>query len=56
MHLQVLGKNLAAAAIAAGLNVIFCIGEMLEDRESGKTNDVCFAQLKAAAGAQVSRT
>jgi triosephosphate isomerase len=55
VHLQVLGKKLAAA-IAAGLNVIFCIGEMLEDRESGKTNDVCFAQLKAAAGAQVSRT
>jgi triosephosphate isomerase len=33
------------AALAAGLKVIFCIGEMLEQREAGKTNDVLSEQL-----------
>merc|ERR1719482_823361 len=27
-------------AMEAGLKVIYCIGEQLEDREAGKTNDV----------------
>jgi len=35
------------AAIDAGLKVILCIGETLEQRESGKTAEVCEAQLKA---------
>jgi len=35
-------------AISEGLPVIFCIGEKLEERESNKTKDVCFRQLKAA--------
>lgn len=30
--------------------MIACIGEKLEEREAGKTFDVCFAQLKAFAG------
>mmetsp|Transcript_15616 Transcript_15616/g.35448 ORF Transcript_15616/g.35448 Transcript_15616/m.35448 type:complete len:248 (+) Transcript_15616:69-812(+) len=30
-----------------GLQVIYCIGELLEERESGKTNDVCAQQLDA---------
>ena len=34
-------------ALANGIKVILCIGELLEDRESGKTMDVCKAQLKA---------
>lgn len=34
-------------ALANGVKVILCIGELLEDRESGKTMDVCKAQLKA---------
>ena len=30
-------------AMDQGLSVIYCIGELLEERESGKTNDVsCF--------------
>ena len=39
-----------AAALAAGLKVIACIGEKLEEREAGKTLEVCTRQLKAIAG------
>lgn len=35
------------AAISAGLTVIFCIGETLDERESGKTFDVVGSELKA---------
>ncbi|KAF8884417.1 triose phosphate isomerase [Gymnopilus junonius] len=35
------------AAIDAGLKVILCIGETLEQRESGKTAQVCQEQLQA---------
>lgn len=35
------------AALGATLNVILCIGETLEQRESGKTAEVCEEQLKA---------
>ncbi|KIM43820.1 hypothetical protein M413DRAFT_443703 [Hebeloma cylindrosporum] len=35
------------AAIDAGLKVILCIGETLEQREAGETGKVCQAQLKA---------
>lgn len=38
-----------AYALGAGLGVIACIGEKLEERESGKTEEVCFRQLKAIA-------
>ena len=34
-------------ALANGVKVILCIGELLEDREAGKTMDVCKAQLQA---------
>ena len=30
-----------------GINVIFCIGELLEERNAGKTIDVCRAQIEA---------
>ena len=30
--------------------MIACIGELLEEREAGKTFDVCYQQLKAFAG------
>jgi triosephosphate isomerase len=33
------------AAIAAGLDPIVCVGERLEERESGKTNDVLTQQV-----------
>ncbi|KAF8192918.1 triose phosphate isomerase [Pholiota molesta] len=35
------------AAIDTGLKVILCIGETLEQREAGKTAEVCQEQLKA---------
>ncbi|AEC07132.1 triosephosphate isomerase [Arabidopsis thaliana] len=47
---EFIGKK-AAYALSEGLGVIACIGEKLEEREAGKTFDVCFAQLKAFADA-----
>ncbi|CAH2061636.1 unnamed protein product, partial [Thlaspi arvense] len=47
---EFIGKK-AAYALSEGLGVIACIGEKLEERESGKTFDVCFDQLKAFADA-----
>ena len=38
-----------AFALEQGLNIVPCIGEKLEERQAGKTNDVCFKQLKAIA-------
>lgn len=35
-------------ALANGLKVIFCIGEVLEERESGKQNEVVKAQLEGS--------
>ena len=37
------------AALAAGLSVILCIGETLEEREGDKTIEVVERQLKAVA-------
>ena len=37
-------------ALSAGINVLPCIGEKLEEREAGKTEEVVFRQLKAIAG------
>ncbi|KAK1296403.1 hypothetical protein QJS10_CPB15g00504 [Acorus calamus] len=42
------GKK-AAYALGQKLKVIACIGEKLEEREAGKTFDVCFQQMKAFA-------
>lgn len=39
------------AAIAAGLSVIACVGESLEEREKGVTNQVVERQLEAIAAA-----
>jgi len=36
-------------ALDAGLKVIACVGEHIEDREAGKTNEVIFRQMKAIA-------
>jgi triosephosphate isomerase (TIM) len=38
------------AALEAGLNPIVCIGERLEERESGKTEPVLLAQLRGGLG------
>ena len=37
----------AAVALRSGLQVIFCIGETLGEREAGQTLDVCRRQLQA---------
>lgn len=36
----------ALAAVAAGLTPIVCVGESLEERETGKTEEVLYKQLK----------
>ncbi len=41
---EVINKKMKTA-IKDGITPILCIGEMLEDRESGKTNDVLATQL-----------
>ncbi|KAI9127740.1 hypothetical protein K1719_000733 [Acacia pycnantha] len=47
---EFIGKK-AAYALSQGVGVIACIGELLQEREAGKTFDVCFQQLKAYADA-----
>ena len=42
-------RDRVAAAMAAGLKPIACIGETLPEREAGKTIEVCFRQLDAFA-------
>ena len=37
-------------ALDQGLKVIACIGELLSEREAGKTNEVVFRQLNAIKG------
>merc|ERR1719346_979482 len=34
-------------ALKKGLNVMFCIGELLEERKAGRTAEVCEKQMKA---------
>jgi len=43
---QLIGEKVGFA-LQSGLKVIPCIGEKLEEREAGKTTEVCFAQLSA---------
>ena len=38
-----------AFALESGLGVIACIGEKLEERESGRTEEVVFKQMEAIA-------
>lgn len=38
-----------ALALKIGLKVIACCGETLEERESGKTEEVVFRQMQAVA-------
>src|SRR5215203_5465787 len=46
-------KAKAEAALAAGLNVILCIGESLDVREQGRAIEVVDAQLAASLPAQI---
>ena len=41
-------KDKVKLALANGLKVIFCIGEVLDDREANKQNEVVGAQLKGS--------
>lgn len=41
-------KEKVGLALANGLEVIFCIGEVLEEREAGKQNEVVKAQLEGS--------
>jgi len=43
---QLIGEKVGHA-LDQGLKVIACIGELLEERESGKTNEVVFRQMNA---------
>ncbi|KAK1352323.1 Triosephosphate isomerase [Heracleum sosnowskyi] len=47
---QFIGKK-AAYALSQDVGVIACIGELLQEREEGKTFDVCFRQMQAFADA-----
>lgn len=38
------------AALAAGLTPILCVGELLEEREAGRTEEVCQRQMNAVLG------
>lgn len=46
---QLIGEKVAHA-LSAGLKVVACIGELLEERDAGKTAEVVFKQTKAIAG------
>ena len=48
-YTQLIGEKVAHA-LAAGLHLIPCVGEKLEEREAGKTDEVVFRQTKAIAG------
>jgi len=39
------------AALAAGLTPIVCIGEMLADRQAGRTENICQTQFRGSVGA-----
>lgn len=47
-------KKKVVAALKAGLKVIFCIGETLDEREGGKTEAVLGRQIKEVLGPDVS--
>jgi len=34
-------------ALEQGLNIVFCIGEKLSEREAGKTLEICITQIEA---------
>lgn len=48
-YFQFVGDKVAYA-LSQGLKVIACVGETLEQRESGSTMEVVAAQTKAIAG------
>ena len=51
---QLVGEKVGFA-LESGLKVIPCVGEKLEEREAGNTNNVVFRQCKAIGGNLSSR-
>jgi len=47
-------KKKVVAALEAGLKVIYCVGELLEEREAGRTEAVLNEQLTEVLGSDVS--
>lgn len=47
-------RKKVVAALDAGLKVIYCVGELLEEREAGRTEQVLDEQLKQVLGPDVS--
>ena len=47
-------KKKIQAALAAGLKVIYCVGEKLDEREAGRTEAVLHEQLHEVLGADIS--
>ena len=47
--LQLVGEKVQYA-LSVGLKVIACIGEKLDERQAGKTNEVVFRQMQAIVG------
>jgi triosephosphate isomerase len=48
-HLKTIGRK-TAAALGAGVKVIACVGEKLEEREANKTMEVVVEQMQAFTG------
>ena len=46
-------KKKVVAALGAGLKVVYCVGELIEEREAGKTEAVLDAQLQEVLGPDV---
>ena len=47
-------KKKVKAALAAGLEVIYCVGETLAEREANKTDSVLYRQIHEVLGADIS--
>jgi len=47
-------KKKVVAALGAGLKVIYCVGELLEEREAGRTEAVLHQQIHDVLGSDVS--
>lgn len=52
IYLQLIGEKVGYA-LGSGISVIACIGELLSEREAGKTQEVVFRQIAAISGTQI---
>ena len=49
MFLQLIGEKVQYA-LSVGLKVIACVGEKIDERKAGQTQEVVFRQMKAIVG------